>query len=147
MRKAFARCSASLPRALATPSSNLFANRALRFGRVVRTSQPAFSAIRSIHASPFLRQTAVAAEEEENINGGQELITRFQDLEKLQIIHPNVINSITRGMGLETMTEVQSKTINEAIKGTDMIAQARTGTGKTIAFLLPVLQNLSLIHI
>ena len=45
-------------------------------------------------------------------------------------------------MGLEQMTEVQSKTINSAIKGTDIIAQAKTGTGKTVAFLLPVLQNI-----
>lgn len=49
---------------------------------------------------------------------------------------------MTEGMGLETMTEVQAKTINSAIKGTDIIAQARTGTGKTMAFLLPVLQNI-----
>jgi ATP-dependent RNA helicase MSS116 len=49
---------------------------------------------------------------------------------------------MTEGMGLETMTEVQSKTINSAIKGTDIIAQAKTGTGKTVAFLLPVLQNI-----
>jgi ATP-dependent RNA helicase MSS116, mitochondrial len=45
-------------------------------------------------------------------------------------------------MGLETMTEVQQATINEALKGTDIIAQAKTGTGKTLAFLLPILQNI-----
>lgn len=45
-------------------------------------------------------------------------------------------------MRLETMTEVQSATLNEALKGTDIIAQAKTGTGKTVAFLLPVLQNI-----
>jgi ATP-dependent RNA helicase MSS116 len=49
---------------------------------------------------------------------------------------------ITGPMGLETMTEVQMKTINETLKGTDTIAQAKTGTGKTLAFLLPVLQNI-----
>lgn len=45
-------------------------------------------------------------------------------------------------MGLETMTEVQTKTINEALKGQDVIAQAKTGTGKTLAFLLPILQRI-----
>jgi ATP-dependent RNA helicase MSS116 len=49
---------------------------------------------------------------------------------------------ITGPMGLETMTEVQIKTINETLKGTDTVAQAKTGTGKTLAFLLPVLQNI-----
>lgn len=45
-------------------------------------------------------------------------------------------------MGLDTMTEVQSATINSALKGTDIIAQAKTGTGKTLAFLLPILQRI-----
>lgn len=40
------------------------------------------------------------------------------------------------------MTEVQTATINEALNGTDIIAQAKTGTGKTLGFLLPVLQNI-----
>ncbi|KAK5175859.1 uncharacterized protein LTR77_000999 [Saxophila tyrrhenica] len=40
------------------------------------------------------------------------------------------------------MTEVQRRTINEALKGDDIIAQAKTGTGKTLAFLLPILQNI-----
>ena len=45
-------------------------------------------------------------------------------------------------MGLEKMTEVQTQTINEALSGTDIVAQARTGTGKTLAFLIPILQNI-----
>ncbi|KAL8739032.1 MAG: hypothetical protein Q9181_000314 [Wetmoreana brouardii] len=40
------------------------------------------------------------------------------------------------------MTQVQSLTINETLKGGDVLAQARTGTGKTLAFLIPVLQNI-----
>jgi len=40
------------------------------------------------------------------------------------------------------MTEVQTATINTALQGTDIIAQARTGTGKTIGFLLPTIQNI-----
>lgn len=45
-------------------------------------------------------------------------------------------------MGLDTMTEVQTATISEALRGNDIIAQARTGTGKTLGFLIPVLQNM-----
>ncbi|KAL8761792.1 MAG: hypothetical protein Q9184_002114 [Pyrenodesmia sp. 2 TL-2023] len=40
------------------------------------------------------------------------------------------------------MTQVQSLTIHETLKGGDVLAQARTGTGKTLAFLIPVLQNI-----
>lgn len=135
MRRAFQRCSASLPRALSAPSSNLFANRALRFNRIVRQSQP--SIVRSLHQSPLLRNEAAAAAAPEE----SAPITKFQELQDRNIIHPNIIRNLTN-MGLETMTDVQSQTINTAISGTDIIAQAKTGTGKTMAFLLPVLQNI-----
>ncbi|KAG0158462.1 hypothetical protein PDIDSM_5977 [Penicillium digitatum] len=45
-------------------------------------------------------------------------------------------------MNLKTMTEVQSLTLNEIVKGDDILAQAKTGTGKTLAFLVPTLQNI-----
>lgn len=40
------------------------------------------------------------------------------------------------------MTDVQRLTINETLDGTDVIAQAKTGTGKTLAFLMPVIQHI-----
>ncbi|KAG9244212.1 P-loop containing nucleoside triphosphate hydrolase protein [Calycina marina] len=69
-------------------------------------------------------------------------VTKFQELEDLSLVHPNIVQQITTGMGHETMTEVQSKTINAALQGTDIIAQARTGTGKTLGFLIPTIQNI-----
>ncbi|KAM0708652.1 hypothetical protein Q7P35_005304 [Cladosporium inversicolor] len=139
MRRAFQTCAASLPKALSAPSSNLFANRALRFNRIVRSFQPTVT--RSLHQSPLLRDEAAAipATESEDV---QPPLTKFQDLQDQGVLHRNIVKNMTEGMGLETMTEVQSKTINSAIKGTDIIAQAKTGTGKTVAFLLPVLQNI-----
>lgn len=87
----------------------------------------------------LLKQQAEAQEQSGQDDG---LITRFDELETRQIIHPNITRRLTGDMGLETMTEVQQKTLNETLKGTDMVAQAKTGTGKTLAFLLPVLQNI-----
>lgn len=139
MRRAFQTCSASLPRALSTPSTNLFANRALRFNRIVRSVQPSIT--RSLHQSPLLRDDAAAiAKSPESDEPAP--VTKFQDLQDQGIIHQNIVKNMTQGMGLEDMTEVQAKTINSALKGTDIIAQAKTGTGKTVAFLLPVLQNI-----
>lgn len=69
-------------------------------------------------------------------------VTRFDELGTRNIVHPNVVRTLTGKMGLETMTEVQQRTINEALSGRDIIAQAKTGTGKTLAFLLPILQNI-----
>lgn len=45
-------------------------------------------------------------------------------------------------MGIHTMTDVQRLTINECLDGADVIAQAKTGTGKTIAFLMPIIQRI-----
>gem|GEM_PF-2325823 len=45
-------------------------------------------------------------------------------------------------MGYEKATPVQEQVIPPIIAGRDIIASAQTGTGKTAAFLLPVLHNL-----
>ncbi|KAI5463344.1 P-loop containing nucleoside triphosphate hydrolase protein [Mariannaea sp. PMI_226] len=64
---------------------------------------------------------------------------KFSDLEG---VHPNLLSGITSGFGYDSMTPVQAKTIKPALKGTDIVAQAKTGTGKTLAFLLPLLQRM-----
>ena len=69
-------------------------------------------------------------------------VTKFRDLATRGQVDKRIVDTLTRNMGLETMTQVQSLTITEALKGVDVLAQAKTGTGKTIAFLLPVLQNI-----
>ena len=45
-------------------------------------------------------------------------------------------------VGFETPTPIQQKTIPEALTGRDVLGLAQTGTGKTAAFLLPILQRL-----
>ncbi|WP_251716623.1 DEAD/DEAH box helicase [Lactobacillus agrestimuris] len=44
--------------------------------------------------------------------------------------------------GFEETTPIQAETIPLALQGKDVIGQAQTGTGKTAAFGLPILQNL-----
>lgn len=44
--------------------------------------------------------------------------------------------------GVEYLFPVQSETFNACYEGHDVIVQARTGTGKTLAFALPVLERL-----
>ena len=43
----------------------------------------------------------------------------------------------------EKMTLVQEQTLPLALKGKDIIAKAKTGTGKTIGFLLPTIERLA----
>jgi ATP-dependent RNA helicase DeaD len=47
-----------------------------------------------------------------------------------------------REVGYEVPTPIQSKTIPLLLAGRDVIGQAQTGTGKTAAFALPVLERL-----
>lgn len=47
-----------------------------------------------------------------------------------------------KDMYINEPTEIQRKVIPPMKKGRDIMAQAQTGTGKTLAFLLPILENL-----
>lgn len=47
-------------------------------------------------------------------------------------------------MGFEQLTPIQEQSIPVLLEGNDMIGQAQTGTGKTAAFGIPLLQNLDL---
>ncbi|KAL1961969.1 hypothetical protein VTN77DRAFT_704 [Rasamsonia byssochlamydoides] len=98
--------------------------------------------VRAFHFSPPLR--AAAQPVQEAAGGSEERITQFQELADKGLVSSRLIYPITNKMNLTTMTDVQSLTINETLKGIDVLAQAKTGTGKTIAFLLPVLQNILL---
>lgn len=55
---------------------------------------------------------------------------------------PALLQTIIHDMKMTTMTPVQAQTIPASLQGKDMLAQAKTGTGKTIAFLLPAIQRM-----
>ncbi|MEE0801644.1 MAG: DEAD/DEAH box helicase [Gemmiger sp.] len=55
-------------------------------------------------------------------------------------IRPEIIRA-TQDMGYTEMTEIQQKAIPLMLEGHDMIAKAPTGTGKTVAFGIPILEQ------
>ncbi len=55
-------------------------------------------------------------------------------------LKPAVVEALNR-MNFTTATEVQELTIPAAMQGKDLIVRAKTGTGKTCAFLVPIMQR------
>jgi ATP-dependent RNA helicase RhlE len=56
-------------------------------------------------------------------------------------LHPNLLKGI-RELGFARPTPVQTEAIPPAMAGRDLLACAQTGSGKTAAFLLPILHRL-----
>ncbi len=64
--------------------------------------------------------------------------TRFADLD----ISPLTKQAIATVLRFENCTAVQEQTLPVILEGGDVIAKAKTGTGKTVAFLLPTIERL-----
>ena len=43
-------------------------------------------------------------------------------------------------MGFTHMTDIQAKTIPHLLEGRDLVGAAKTGSGKTLSFLLPAIE-------
>jgi ATP-dependent RNA helicase RhlB len=56
-------------------------------------------------------------------------------------IHPDIIKACAEA-GFETLTEIQEKCLIPATEGKDIAGISQTGTGKTVAFLLPMLDRI-----
>lgn len=61
---------------------------------------------------------------------------RFKDFS----ISPRLLETASR-MGFEEPTRIQQKCIPLILRGTDVVGQAETGSGKTVAFALPILDK------
>ena len=56
-------------------------------------------------------------------------------------IQPEILQAV-KDMGFEEPTPIQKVSIPVALSGKDLIGQAQTGTGKTAAFGIPVLERI-----
>ncbi len=66
---------------------------------------------------------------------------KFMNFEEL-CLDPRIFRAVTE-MGFEQASPIQAKAIPVALEGRDMIGQAQTGTGKTAAFGIPMLQRVN----
>lgn len=58
-------------------------------------------------------------------------------------INDNLIETLNKN-GIKTPTEIQTKAIPLIKENLDLIAEAQTGTGKTLAFLIPIIEKIDL---
>src|SRR5437588_8528174 len=73
-------------------------------------------------------------------------MTRCQQESKMENFSEFVINPSLKGQlacaGFVKPTPVQAEAIPPGLQGKDVLATAQTGTGKTLAFLIPILERL-----
>jgi ATP-dependent RNA helicase DeaD len=66
-------------------------------------------------------------------------LTKFSDLN----LSASTLKSVKR-MGFEEATPIQASTIPAGLEGKDIIGQAQTGTGKTTAFGIPMIEKIDM---
>jgi len=120
-RQGFRRCaslaSAAAPFAVVRNRAALAATQRT----VLSISRPAtcFKSIILASRNYSSEATAVDAEVVSEATTTTEEVVKFDELTQ-RGVHQNLLNAITKDMRYDTMTPVQSKTINPALKGTDM---------------------------
>ncbi|MBS3070306.1 DEAD/DEAH box helicase [Candidatus Micrarchaeota archaeon] len=62
---------------------------------------------------------------------------------KMQLNFSEPVSRALSELGFTELTEVQKQAIPFILQGEDLIAQSRTGTGKTAAFAIPLLEHLT----
>ncbi|KAH7106610.1 DEAD-domain-containing protein [Auriculariales sp. MPI-PUGE-AT-0066] len=72
----------------------------------------------------------------QSILAGYQSTRKFADTNLMPRIKANIPPT------WEFMSEIQAQTVDVCLTGKDLLAQAKTGTGKTVAFLLPTIQRL-----
>ncbi len=84
-----------------------------------------------IHPSKFINSATIAT------HAPYEATHKFADFPFNELIHANITRK-----GYEVPSAIQDQAIPHILDGRDMIGLANTGTGKTAAFLLPILDSL-----
>lgn len=97
----------------------------------VKNSQGSLMAVLNLHVSSKAELKRREKQKKKARSGG------FESLG----LSPNVYRAIKR-KGYRVPTPIQRKTMPLILSGCDVVAMARTGSGKTAAFLIPMLERL-----
>src|SRR5882724_3383881 len=79
---------------------------------------------------------------EVNAEGSQEPLAERASARFSEMLISQYIKERLTAARFTTPTPVQAAAIPQALLGKDVLATAQTGTGKTLAFLIPILEQL-----
>lgn len=63
------------------------------------------------------------------------------NLDNFELSEP--VKTTLRKKGYDTLFPIQAETLNIALSGKDVVGRARTGCGKTLAFVLPIIEEMA----
>ncbi|KPA80114.1 putative DEAD box RNA helicase [Leptomonas pyrrhocoris] len=55
-------------------------------------------------------------------------------------LNPHIVSALEQEFHFKELTPIQSRCIPAALQGRDLLAEAKTGAGKTLAFLIPIVE-------
>ncbi|QDS71384.1 hypothetical protein FKW77_002818 [Venturia effusa] len=97
-------------------------------------------------AEPHLQSNAVIQSEPSEADKNDALTPATSNLPSFESLRGRIdatlVEAITQDMKFDRMTPVQAATIDRLLRGVDVLAQAKTGTGKTVAFLVPSIERI-----
>eukprot|EP00668_Euglena_longa_P018252 GGOE01022796.1.p1 GENE.GGOE01022796.1~~GGOE01022796.1.p1 ORF type:complete len:594 (+),score=157.47 GGOE01022796.1:27-1784(+) len=93
---------------------------------------------------PSYRHRPLLAETEASpfVNGGEQVPKHMTSITFASMPLSSPLQASLSRMGLIHATDIQLACIRPALEGLDVIGQGRTGTGKTMAFLIPMVERL-----
>ncbi|XP_022891917.1 DEAD-box ATP-dependent RNA helicase 7-like [Olea europaea var. sylvestris] len=74
-------------------------------------------------------------------NDDEEKVENLNALSNFRISEP--LREVLKAKGIESLFPIQAMTFDTILDGADLIGRARTGQGKTLAFVLPILESLT----
>lgn len=91
-------------------------------------------------SSPSVKAAAPKKEKEKE---KKEVSSIFSDKLFAELPVSDKLKGALKKMGFEKMTQIQAKSIPDALAGSDVVGAAKTGSGKTLAFLVPIVELLT----
>ncbi|CCI48540.1 hypothetical protein ABG067_000573 [Albugo candida] len=91
------------------------------------------------NSAPIKTTEAAAEQQESNVGDGERYFSN-EFFRSLPLSEPT--QRALSEMGFDKMTKIQAKSIAPLLSGHDLIAAAKTGSGKTLSFLIPTIELL-----